>query len=108
MEKEDSIVIRWNRFAGLLLLKRSLAGARCDTVRRGFNNHQMSPRMKLRVKSSGFETNLGKNRSFLQGLRKLRFLHDYWELEAEIFCGFGSRSVAFISGGFWRNNYEKI
>ena len=37
---------------------------------------------------------------FSGGLVKLRFLEDYWELEAENFCGIRSRSGTFISGEF--------
>jgi len=46
-----------------------------------------------------------KTVAFSQGFVKLRFLRDYWELEADFFCGFTSRSVAFISGLFLENGH---
>ena len=53
--------------------------------------------MKLRTEN---QESCGQTERFSRGFVKLRFLRDYWELEAVFFCGFRSRSVAFISGLF--------
>ena len=60
-------------------------------------SNQMSPRMKLRVKTIQKARSLDLLCSFLRSLGKLRFLCDYWELEADFFGGFRSCSVASIS-----------
>ena len=38
---------------------------------------------EVESRKANLATSLEKNRDFSGGLRKLRFLHDHWELEAE-------------------------